>query len=354
MTSLVKTIRVPEKPWRDLTDEELGGRRPDTCLVIRYGAVGDCIMASSLFPALREQGWKVAVNASETGENTWKADPHIDLLLVQKTNQIPNPDLSDWWARLSTLYGKTVNLSESIEGRFLLIPGREGYDADKATRHARCNRNYVEYAHEIAGVPFKNRQRFYPTDGERAWARRERASMGAGNFVILWSLSGSSIHKTWPRSDEAFARILTAAPHVRIVTVGDALCKLIEAPWRNEARVIRRSAKWKYRESLAFAQQADLVIGTETGVLNAVAMETVPKIIMLSHSSVENLTRDWMNCVSVEPPTACYPCHQMHYGSRFCRIEPYTHLAQCAWDIEPETVVRHILNHYEGKHVKAA
>jgi hypothetical protein len=49
------------------------------------------------------------------------------------------------------------------------------------------------------------------------------------------------------------------------------------------------------RETLALAQQMDLVIGPETGVLNAVCYEAMPKVAMLSHSSWENLTRHWVN-----------------------------------------------------------
>jgi hypothetical protein len=74
------------------------------------------------------------------------------------------------------------------------------------------------------------------------------------------------------------------------------------------------------RQTLAFVQQADLVIGPETGVLNAVSMENMAKILFLSHSTVKNLCRDWVNTIAFAPETvSCYPCHQLHtHGFRFC------------------------------------
>ena len=65
----------------------------------------------------------------------------------------------------------------------------------------------------------------------------------------------------------------------------------------------------------------DLAIGPETGVLNSIAMDDVPKVIMLSHSSHDNLTKHWQRAAVLIPDTArapCYPCHRLHYGWEFC------------------------------------
>jgi hypothetical protein len=69
------------------------------------------------------------------------------------------------------------------------------------------------------------------------------------------------------------------------------------------------------------AKECDIVIGPETGVLSAVAMEPMKKIVFLSHSSVENLTRDWVNTVSLySKNTPCYPCHKLIIaGTSACR-----------------------------------
>jgi ADP-heptose:LPS heptosyltransferase len=70
---------------------------------------------------------------------------------------------------------------------------------------------------------------------------------------------------------------------------------------------------------MAFAEVADLVIGTETGLLNAAGHMDTPKIITLSHSSQEMLTKHWVNVVQLEQPqgVGCskHPCRQLHGGS---------------------------------------
>jgi hypothetical protein len=75
------------------------------------------------------------------------------------------------------------------------------------------------------------------------------------------------------------------------------------------------------------AQVADAVVGPETGVLNAVGMEDNLKVVFLSHSSVANLTRDWVNTVSLscEPPD-----HMLHYGWETLRKDPETGAASSA------------------------
>ena len=96
-------------------------------------------------------------------------------------------------------------------------------------------------------------------------------------------------------------------------------------------RIICRSGSMSIRETLAFIPHADLVIGPETGVLNAAAMLPVPKIVFLSHSSEKNLTRDWRNCTAF-PSQGCpdSPCHRMHYSHDYCPQDEDTLASLCA------------------------
>jgi ADP-heptose:LPS heptosyltransferase len=119
--------------------------------------------------------------------------------------------------------------------------------------------------------------------------------------------------------DSAFARIMLQYPDAKIVTVGNELSSLLEVGWENESRVITKSGQWGIRETLAFALVCDMVIGPETGVMNAVAMEDMPKIVFLSHSSPENISKHWVNCHALTPEgCACWPCHKMIYGFENC------------------------------------
>lgn len=289
-----------------------------TCAVVRYGAFGDLLMAASIFPQLKEQGYHITLYTVERGYEVVKHDPHIDKVVLQDHNQVPNAALTAFFEHLEAKHDKFVNLCESVEGTFLAMPDRAMSKMPHAARHRLMNHNYVEFTHELAGLEYKPAVKFYATDEEQAWAKRERAKMG-GDFVVLWSLAGSSVHKSWPHIDAIIARFMMTRPDCRIILVGDESCRILEGGWEKEARVLRRSGVWSIRQSLAFLAESDLVIGPETGVMNAAAFMPMPKIVTLSHSSVENLVRDWVNAVSLEPQrTPCYPCHKMIYGFQDC------------------------------------
>lgn len=304
--------------------------------VVRYGAFGDLIQASSVLAALKDEGYHVTLYTSEGGYSVAKHDPNIDKFVVQGTDQVPNAALPDFWFHIKKKYDKFVNLSESVEGTLLAIPGRTAHGWPDSLRRKMLDVNYSEFAHGLAEVPHNLKQKFYPTELEKSWAKEQKKKIGG--TVILWSLAGSSVHKTWPYLDMVLARLMLKNPGVKIVLVGDYLCKMLEMGWQKEPRVICKSGEWSIRESLAFAQVADMVIGPETGVLNAVGMENVPKVIMLSHSSKNNLTKYWKNTISLEPKTSCYPCHMMHYNFEFCKRDEITGCAQCQADISADEV----------------
>ena len=80
--------------------------------------------------------------------------------------------------------------------------------------------------------------------------------------------------------------------------------------------------------------------------MSAVSMQAMPKIVFLSHSSHENLTRDWINTFALHSTkTACYPCHKLHYSWKTCvqnqdkvdgKDAPWAGTAQCQVDLPPE------------------
>ena len=131
-------------------------------------------------------------------------------------------------------------------------------------------------------------------------------------------------------------------PTGKVILTGGPECVILEYGWDNEPRVVRTSGKWSIRETLTMAQRVDLVIGPETGVLNSVAAEPVPKIVFLSHYTHENLTRDWVNVTPLASPnTTCAgrganeapACHMLHFGWANCTRDEETGTAQCQKDI---------------------
>ena len=99
---------------------------------------------------------------------------------------------------------------------------------------------------------------------------------------------------------------------------------------------------------MAFAEAADLIIGTETGLLNASGSMDVPKIVTLSHSSEEMLTKHWKNVIALNQPmgTGCakHPCRQLHGGSNRdpwedCPQHVETGTALCQFHIGPDMMI---------------
>jgi ADP-heptose:LPS heptosyltransferase len=242
-------------------------------------------------------------------------------------------------------YDKFVNLSESVEGTLLSLPGRAQHSWNPKLRHKVLNWNYLEFQHDIAGLPHKPQVKFYSTQEERAWAAKERARIG-GSPLILYSLSGSSVHKTWAGMDNLIAGLLLSFKQARIVLVGGPECTILEQGWDKEPRVICTSGKWAMRQTLAFLDHADLVFGPETGVLNAASHMPMAKVILLSHSSHNNLTRDWVNTTPLWGKNTICPgrsegvpaCHMMHYGWDYCNRNEESGTAQCQVDIPVEDV----------------
>lgn len=320
-------------------------QRPDKCAcVVRYGGYGDMIQTSSVLPGLKEQGFHVTVCTTQRGKDILREDPFIDEFYIQDKDQVPNAELGEFWKELARKFDRFINFSESVEGTFLALPGRTPYFWPQRARHAVMNHNYLEFMHILADVPLPPKQAFYPTKDERAWARKQKKRRS-----VLWCLSGSSVHKAWPYLDQIVARILIEYPDVDIFLCGDELSKMLEAGWENEPRVKRVCGKWSIRETLAFAQVADLVVGPETGVLNAVGLTPVPKIVTLSHSSEENLCKYWNNYVALKPVNCpCYPCHMMHYGFQNCPRDKETGCSLCQANISPEIMWGAIRSLFDG------
>lgn len=304
-----------------------------TCAVLRYGGIGDHIQASSILPWLKEQGYWIDFYCVPEGYEVIRHDPHVDRFIVQDVDAVPNPDLGEFWSYTAKKYDKFINLSESVERNFLAMPFDRNHNWAHEVRHKYMNRNYMEFVHDVAGVPMPPRIRFYPTRAESDWAFEEIEEMRGK--AILWVLSGSAVHKVWPYLDMAIDFIMRKNDGTHIVLVGDRSCKKLEEGWESVHRVHCRSGVWSLRETMAFARSCDLVIGPETGVLNAVSMESTPKIVTLSHSSIENLTRDWKNCTTLVPRgTKCYPCHRIIFDWSNCnQSKDVPGIAQCQADI---------------------
>jgi ADP-heptose:LPS heptosyltransferase len=334
---------------------------PKRVCVVRHGGIGDQLQAAYLLPELKRQGYHVTMLTTPNGKESIEHDPHIDDWYMVDRDQVPNAELAWFWSVTSRHYDKFVNLNESVERVFLAPPGTIQHTWPKELRHQWMNGNYAEHAAAVAEVPFVAEGQFYTTEQEEKTARnfvlkcREdmNKNLVIGEkmqpiFTIMWVLAGSSPHKFTPHQDVVLREILHRLKRAVVVLVGGMECKILEAGWEDEPRLYLRSGEMSVRATLALAKQMDLVIGPETGVMNAVCYEPMKKVLMLSHSSQNNLSKHWVNTTSIAGRSHCHPCHRLHFTAEFCPQDPETGAALCQRGVRPEELYEPIDSEYTG------
>jgi ADP-heptose:LPS heptosyltransferase len=346
---------------------KLWERNPDgqkRALVIRYGAIGDAFVAASVLPGLKQQGYHITFMCHPATKEVLLHDPNIDEWNVQAKDFVPNEVLGPYWMELSKRYDRVVNLCESVEGLLLALPGRINHAySDDARRALYDHVNYLEHTHDIAAVPHEFAAVYHMTAQEREKAKWDRRKMNGP--VVVWCVNGSSPHKVYPWTHIVVGWLLERTP-AHIVLYGDSgplgsgLVEGIADVMRKNNRDMDRlhpiGGAWPLRRALAFAHVVDCVIGPETGPLNAVGLADVRKIIYLSHSSPDNLTKHWRHTVVLTPDrerAPCWPCHRLHSNWDYCPQNERTNAAVCASAIAPERVFEAIAEAIGARRIAA-
>jgi len=297
-------------------------------------------MTSPLFRLYKEAGWHTTANVNPRGKAVLEHNPHVDDILLHEDDSVPNEKLDEHWANLAKGYDRVVNLSGSIEKGLLKTKADEEYIWPKLKRHLACDVNYYDRTLEIGGfVGMKglNGELFFSPEEER-WGRMIR-EQHARRFLVLWSLSGSSVHKSYPYAELVAKAFLDQHSDAVFFTVGEQLCRLLEF---DHPHAKRRSGVWGIRKSFIMTKYSDLVVGPETGVLNAAGCFETPKIVMLSHSSHENLSKHWKNCYPVEAEereAPCHPCHKLIYSLDECPVNKAVKSPVCMAHLRPEKIL---------------
>jgi ADP-heptose:LPS heptosyltransferase/predicted SAM-dependent methyltransferase len=316
----------------------LNTRSPKSAGLVRVGALGDAIWASSPCALLKEQGYHVTAYVAVTGGEVLKHDPNIDRLVVIPDGVMSDDELLQFWAHEAAKHDKWVNLIGSVEQRLLYHPSSNEFFLPHKLRHKFGNANYMEMIHDYADLPHDFRQKFYPSESEKAWAEKARAMLPAGPVVVL-NPCGSGPAKTWPHA-QRFIERMDAAGFVCVV-LGDLRLELEEI----SERTVIIGKEWPIRAALAFAQLADAVVATESAIANAVAMEPMLKVVLLSHSSNQNLTQHWINTAAIEPQgVSCHPCHRVHGAHLgFCSKDTVTGASACMASASPDQIADFVI-----------
>lgn len=312
-------------------------QRPDRCAAVaRPGGTnvgyGDALWASSVIAQLHGMGYHVTAYVDGAGEEALRHDPNVGRFVVDALKILGPEDQAAYWRHEAGRYDRWVNLTHAVEGTMLFDPSQMMTLWPKAARHARASGNYLEAIHAVAGLPYVPAQRFYPTPEEKYGAAEVR---GEHKIMVVLADTGSTETKWWPGMAQFAAELVEAYPDMLVVALGKLRSDFPEHP---RIKVIGTDGTW--RQAAAIAMEADIVVGQETGLLNAVAFEENHKVVLLTHSTAENLTRDWRNTETIAAEhLPCYPCHILHFdGFRLCAKDAETGAAACQASIRTQWV----------------
>lgn len=312
--------------------------------------LGDSLIITPLVKYLKNQGHEIYLHTSETGAEILKGNPNIDKVIPYVSNSVPDDKLQEHWKKIAEENGcdKSINLCESIERAISCHPIDPMYSWTKSERRERCDKNFYEYTFEHCGESWINADAMRPEmffTEEEETKMRNFFNQDKTAFWILWGLSGSGLNKSYPYSDFVIAEILQKHKNVKVVTVGDELCQVLEA--LKDKRVIRRAGVWTMRESSLAAKFANLVVAPDTGLIHASGCFDTPKICLIGSNSKNNITKHFANDYSIEADeklVPCAPCFRLIYSaSQQCPIEPESGLPKCmALGIRPQLIVEKI------------
>ena len=318
-------------------------------LVIRLGAFGDMIFTTPLLKKLKQDGYHITMYVSSYGHDVIKLNPNVNKFIVHDS-KLKGQEIWKHWEEIGNQYDRVINLSGSIEQSLLKEEGTEAFYWPKDKRHAECNINYQDKTMEVGGYPDERglSGELHFSQFELSEARRFRNKYNK-YFVVLWALSGSSFHKAYPYTEFVQKALLRKYPDIMFWNIGDTFCEILDIP--HEERIKNYAGKWPIRKALAMTRFADVVVGAETGILNAASCFNTHKIIMLSHSSEENLTKYWTNTTVLIPDAICHPCHRLIYTLEACPLDKTFNAPICTM-IEPVKMfyaIEHIYQERKNK-----
>jgi ADP-heptose:LPS heptosyltransferase len=339
--------------------------------VARFGGIGDDLMAASPLRALKRMGYMTEMITAEPYHVVFHHNPYIDKLSVHNTNRdLPKNDLpawQRWFESRAREYDVFIHASHSCEGRHAVFQHMTMFWWSPECRRKICAGNYLETVHDIGNVPYDFGPLFFASEEEKANALTIKKRIG--ERIILWVLSGTRIDKVYPYATSAIPRIIKEIGAPVVVMSGPHPAERAMAETIRDSVAMTNGTRdglhlavptesgttcWPLRTSLAFALGADLVVTPDTGTAWAVAFEKMPKIVMLSHASVENITKHWKNTTTLHADSdrvPCWPCHRLHDDKSTCVANKEDNGAACISDISVETLVQTIAERWNSSNV---
>jgi ADP-heptose:LPS heptosyltransferase len=334
------------------------------CGLIRMGGVGDNLMVAAVIPALREKyGW-VEVLCRKPFDAIFENNPHIHKIAAFDPNDMPEGEGRQAWHRhRAKEYAFFQDLSQSIEMRLALVRAQVSwYNRPHEWRQKFCGKSYLEEIADCCDLPYgvfdPLQQTFYPTEQEQEEAANAIKDYDLGQRFVAWIISGSRYDKIYPFASLVIHRIIRELG-LPVVVLGAPSSDQIAISTSIEANLKAQGNKkldgfhtaisqswtkenWPIRRVLTQCMSADVVISPDTGPYWAVAPMSMPKVVLLSHATPENITKYAVNTYSLHADATrvpCWSCHKLIDGPEYCVPNEWNSGAACISDISPELVM---------------
>ncbi len=315
-------------------------RNPDgrkRAVVIRFGAIGDIISATSVLDGLQEAGYKVTFACSTPAREWIKEELSIDEFLTFPTSEAVHMVAP----MLAERFDRVVNLTHTFEGMVLTLPNSPASQWPASARREVLAVDYLTLMAAIAEQTSVGTPRFAPTYEEMKEARNN-------SQTIAWALKGSGPQKWYPWTPQVLTRLLLKHPRLRVkLLAGDEVAtladKIVERVRQFGGpdcadRVTNLCGKRTVRQSLAAIAFADMAVGVETGLMWAVARQRMPKVLICSHSDPKQFA-SWVNTTALHSRPECGPCIKLISEWDQCHRVAETGAALCAHQLTPEAVL---------------
>lgn len=312
--------------------------------IARLGGIGDNLIAASVLRPLRSAGYRIDVITQMPQGVVFENNPFVDKLSMKGPKDLPGNQAEwlAWFRSRGNEYDVFANLSHSCEVSLAMLPSQTQSQWPSSTRRKYYGHNYLEFVHDVVGVPYEFGPLFFPTDEERDQAIVTKRKIGSGP-VIGWPISGSRVDKLYPKAPTTIARLIKELG-AQVILFGAP--NNIDFPRAKQTQeyVIHQNGDdrglhlamspdeknptWPIRRVLSQLHECDLVIGPDTGQMWAVAFEPMPKIMLHSHASIENICKHWIRTTSLHADRAavpCWPCHMLHDSADSCLDEQRRH-----------------------------
>ena len=326
------------------------GRQPDdprTILVIQLDHLGDAVISTVMFPALRRRYARASIEvlAGPWNREVFEAIPEVNRVHVCRVNRFARKSRAGWIA--STLWWglwlrrRHVDLGVDVRGEFphaviLWLSGarrRLGWDSggggfllthtprfapDRPEVESRLAL-LAELGIELGEADERPRPVFRPSDEARRrvaeWLAAPEDAHGLNGPRIVLHVGAGTPAKRWPVEHwRALVGRLVHRLGARVVLVGDAgdrtIARAILGP-RPRPHVVDGTGRLSVVELAALLEQADLFAGADSGPAHLAAAVGTPTVVLFSGTNNPRQWRPWGEHVSVvRYAVECSPCHR--------------------------------------------